>query len=248
MEDGTACVPITPEILAFNPGLDPKGLQPGDMIYIPSLDERKLHRKLGERIWIAEAARELELDLNNDGEPERLRTYLLRRHPEARRFAAGWEGLPFLSIFQRRGDGGWRRLRTFTWGGGAGQVQSVTLHRLSEDLGLLHVRLASFGPTSMGTQSFLSVPRNLRRIAKLRFVGGFLNGGSSFTELGSAGYGLHAKLSEDKRTFLFRKYGTLPITVLTEAEYRLEYQDWSRSYAFVLVKEERIPLSKMRQW
>jgi hypothetical protein len=230
-------------LLAFNPGLDPTNLQPGDTIYRASPYEKWLYAECGGNLWIPGGHREFTADLDDDGQNERIVCRLLRMDVKDWTSARGPRGRPFLSVFSRVADGTWCRRATFVWDDNGGRIRDVRVHA-EEDYVLLELHMTSHGATAMGKYGFIIIPNSLVAAGKVQFINGFLNRESSFTACGSAGYSLHFRQSENKQSIRFRKYATQPVRMLVQAEYQLEGGGGSSSYGFVLVKEERIPLDQ----
>jgi hypothetical protein len=237
-EDPARWDPVTKEELMFNPGLDPANLQPGDKIFIPRAYDLRLAKILSGDVWVKEVEKEFRIDLNGDGKAELLKTHLLREGRGGIRRAEGWQGIPFLCVLVEQPDGNWVRRHTFAWKRDGFSIRDVKFYRLEGDYHLLHVKM--FGDR----HSLLLVEGSNGRVSRLRFMGGLMDDNLDFAMHGSAGHFLHFKMSEDKRTVFFRQYFSTPIPVLTEAEYRLE-RGKPGGHVFSLVREERLPLSKI---
>ena len=193
---------------------------------------------------MAEEQREFKADIDGDGENERIVCSLLKTQGEPRRFEREPEGRGILRIMKRGNRETWVRRATFAFEAPVRQVNASSVTGGT----LLQVNMPSAGATSSGSYAFLMVPNDLARVHQVQFVNGFMNGKQAFTTCGSAGYGLHVRTAEDKQALWFRKYETMPVRALSEAEYRLEHEAKLNSrYAFVLVREERLPLDRMNQ-
>jgi len=121
---------------------------------------------------------------------------------------------------------------------------NAEFRRIFPGLTMLKLQYPSTGVASMGTYSFVAIPTDPRRSRHVPFINGFMDTKCSFTLLGSAGYGLHVKQSEDWRKIVFEKYESQPMRVRSTATYSLETPPQSYYCAFFLPKEETTKLGE----